>query len=120
MTRVFTYFPVIGLLFVLFFVEQSVLKLALLLLLVVLIALAKYVRTKQDRDEVDYDDRVNANIAKWSLRLMFIFNSVLLLLLLFESNGLFGMDISMNFILIYLALTLFIPFYIAPAVIKRF
>ena len=120
MTRVFTYFPVIGLLLVLFFLQESVLKWALIIFLAGLIVWAKYVRSKQEWDEVEYDDRVNANLTKWSLRLMFVFNSVLLLLLLAKSNGLFGLDIGMDFMVLYLVLTLFIPFYIAPIIIKRF
>ncbi|MFC4409042.1 hypothetical protein ACFOZY_01190 [Chungangia koreensis] len=118
MTRLFTYFPIIGLLLILFLVEESILKWVLLILSILLIVLAKYIRTKQDTDEVEYDDRVNANITKWSLRLMFVFNSILLLLLLVESKGFF--HFGMNFFFIYLALTLFIPFYIAPLIIKRF
>ena len=118
MTRVFTYLPMIGMLLVLFFMEESVLRWVLLVLSIILIVFAKFVRTKQDQDEVEYDDRVNANITKWSLRLMFVFNAVLMLLLLIDSNEI--LDLSMNFVLIYLALTLFIPFYIAPLIIKRF
>lgn len=118
MKSLFTYFPIVCLLIILFSMEGSVAKLFLIVIASILIALAKYIRSKRIDEEIEFDDRVNANIAKWSLRIVYVMNSALFILLVFESKGI--LDISIHFILIYLVLSLFIPFYVTPSILKKF
>ena len=118
MKSLFTYFPIACLLIILFGMEGSGAKLFLIVIATILIALAKYVRSNRKVEDIEFDDRVNANITKWSLRIVYVMNLVLFLLLVFESKGI--LDISNHFILIYLVLTLFIPFYVTPTILKKF
>ena len=118
MKSLFTYFPIACLLIILFGMEGTGAKLFLIVIATILIALAKYVRSKRKVEDIEFDDRVNANITKWSLRIVYVMNSVLFLLLVFESKGF--LDISNHFILIYLVLSLFIPFYVTPFILKKF
>ena len=118
MKSLFTYFPIACLLIILIGMEDRFEKLVLIVIAAILIALAKYVRSKRDNEDIEFDDRVNANITKWSLRIVYVMNSALFILLVFESNGI--LDISIHFILIYLVLSLFIPFYVTPSILKKF
>lgn len=118
MKSLFTYLPIAGLLIILFGMEETGAKLFLLVIAIILIVLAKYVRSKRKDEDIEFDDRVNANITKWSLRIVYVMNSALFLLLVFDSKGI--LDISNHFILIYLVLSLFIPFYVTPSILKKF
>ncbi|WP_274309989.1 hypothetical protein [Solibacillus daqui] len=119
MTKLFTYIPLVAFLLVFFLVEAMLLKGLLLALMIVLIIFAKFKRSQLEED-VEFDDRVNANITKWSLRTIFILNTVLLVLLMIESRGVAVFDMSMNNMIAYLLVTLCVPFYIVPAIVKRF
>ncbi|MCR2823460.1 hypothetical protein [Lederbergia panacisoli] len=118
MKNLFSYFPIACLLIILFGMEVSYTKLFLIVFAAILIVLAKYVRSKRKDEDIVFDDRVNVNITKWSLRIVYVMNSALFLLLVFEYKGI--LDISIHFILIYLVLTLFIPFYVTPSILKKF
>ncbi|MEK4699460.1 hypothetical protein MKX47_07660 [Solibacillus sp. FSL R7-0668] len=119
MTKIFTYIPLVCFLLVFFLMEAMLLKGLLLILMIVLIIFAKYKRSQFEED-VEFDDRVNANITKWSLRTIFILNTVLLALLLLESQGVALLDMNMNYMIAYLLVTLCVPFYIVPAIVKRY
>lgn len=119
MTKLFTYIPLVGFLLVFFLMEAMLLKGLLLALMIVLIIFAKY-KCSQLEEDVEFDDRVNANITKWSLRTIFILNTVLLALLLMESRGVELFDMNMNYMIAYLLVTLCVPFYIIPAIVKRY
>ena len=119
MTKLFTYIPLIGFVLVFFLMEAMLLKGFLLALIIVLILFAKYKRSKMQED-VEFDDRVNANITKWSLRTIFILNTVLLVLLLIESRKVVHFELNMNYMIVYLLVTLCVPFYIVPAIVKRY
>ncbi|MCD7034135.1 hypothetical protein LRR81_07805 [Metabacillus sp. GX 13764] len=120
MSKLFTYFPILCFLIILFTLDQSVLKVVLFVIIAILVIIAKYFRKRMDEEEVEYDDRVNANITKWSLRSVYIMNALLFLLFITEKNGLLSLPLNTSFVLIYLLLTLFIPFYIIPSIIKKF
>lgn len=120
MSKVFTYFPLICLPLILFTLEESVIKWVLLVLIAVGILIAKKLRKNIQSEEVEYDDRINANITKWSLRFMFIMNALLFIMLVMEINDVSPIDFDANFILSYLLISLFIPFYIVPSIIKKF
>lgn len=120
MKKVFAYVPVLLLLLVLLLMDQSVMKWFLLVSISCLVAYSKYKRNKIQKEEIEYDDRVNANITRWSLRLMFAFNTMLIIILLIGHQEMLKVDFNIEMILGYLLLTLFIPFYVAPAIIKRY
>lgn len=120
MTKLFTYIPVLCCIIVIFFIESSLLKWILLAGIGCLMIFAKYKRGKLMNDELEFDDRVNANISKWSLRSMMMLNTLLILILVIGSKGDMNWTINIELILVYLVATLCIPFYIIPAVIKNF
>ena len=120
MIKLFTYVPILCFIFVLSFLDTSIMKLLLLAGIVCLIIFAKYQRSKIQQEDIEFDDRVNANISKWSLRSMFVLNTLLILILFIDNQGILKLDFNMEMILLYLLLTLFIPFYIVPAIIKHY
>jgi len=120
MNKLFTYIPILCFIIVLPFLDNSIIKLLLLAGIVCLIVFAKYKRSKMQQEEIEFDDRVNANISKWSLRSMFLLNALLILILLIYNQVNLEMEFDMEMVLLYLLFTLFIPFYIVPAIIKHY
>ncbi|WP_153733292.1 hypothetical protein [Sporosarcina obsidiansis] len=120
MIKLFTYVPILCFIFVLSFLDTSLMKLLLLAGIVCLIIFAKHQRSKIQQEDIEFDDRVNANISKWSLRSMFLLNTLLILILFIDNQGILKLEFNMEMILLYLLLTLFIPFYIVPAIIKHY
>ncbi len=120
MSKLFTYVPLVCLLIVLFVIDSSMLKGILLVIIAPLLVLAKYKRVQLQKEEIEFDDRVNANISKWSLRSLFSLNAIMLLLLATNQQGIFDFNINQEIVLLYLVLTLFIPFYIVPAIVKQY
>ncbi|KSU89172.1 hypothetical protein AS180_04035 [Priestia veravalensis] len=120
MSKLFTYFPLICFLIILLGLEESVMKWALLVFMAIGILIAKNSRKNMQSEEVEYDDRVNSNITKWSLRTMYVMNALLFIMLVLENYHISLIKLNINFILIYLLITLFIPFYIIPLIIKKF
>lgn len=120
MNKLFTYVPILCLIIVLSFVDQSLVKWILLVGIGCLIVFAKYKRSKIQQEEIEYDDRVNANISKWSLRIMFVLNALLILILFIDNQGIVKLNFSLEMISIYLLITLCLPFYIVPTIIKRY
>ena len=88
--------------------------------LVVLMVIAKYSRSQQEKETLVFDERVQRNTTTWRLRTMYGFNSLLLLILLLNEQGILTVDISINGIMIYLTFTLLIPFYVIPTIIDYF
>lgn len=86
----------------------------------VLIAVAKWQRSKMKEEEIQYDDRVNANITKWSLRTLFVMNALLLAWLALDIQGTLPVDLSSATLFVYVLISLFVPFYIIPAIVKQF
>ncbi|RJS59217.1 hypothetical protein CJ483_03335 [Bacillus sp. PK3_68] len=120
MKTIFTYIPIISLLLVLYALEDSILKWMLLIICALLVVLAKYIRTKMKADEIEFDDRVNANISKWSLRSVYLLNAFLVLLLVLDARRLLTINLNNEMLLLYLLLTLYVPFYIVPLIVKKF
>ncbi|EAR64910.1 hypothetical protein B14911_19515 [Bacillus sp. NRRL B-14911] len=119
MRILFTYLPVLSFVFVLFLMDDGIFKWTLLVCGIVLVALAKMLRVRMKEEEVEFDDRVNANIAKWSLRSIYLLNFILIVLLCLETASSAAIGLDKETILIYLLATLFIPFYIIPAIVKK-
>jgi hypothetical protein len=120
MRILFTYLPVLSFILVLYLLDGGILKWILLGLGIVLVALAKYMRVRMKEEEVEFDDRVNANIAKWSLRSIYLLNFILIVLLCLEALIPAAIGLGKETILIYLLATLFIPFYIIPVIVKKY
>lgn len=119
MNKLFTYIPIGLLVLVSFGLESSGVKWLLLGIAAIAIVFAKYFRVHMQDEDIEFDERVNANISKWSLRTMILLNAVLILVLLINSKGLLPVELDLKMLLIYLLLTLFIPFYIVPTIIKK-
>lgn len=119
MKKLFTYLPVLVFLTILIFIENSPLKAFLSIGVISLMIVAKYKRSKIKQEEIEYDDRINANISKWSLRFMFFANLLLIFVLIFFNQMLLN-TLYLEFFVAYLLFTLFIPFYIIPTIIKRY
>lgn len=120
MKKAFTYLPVLIFIILLIFMENSLLKGLLSGVVIVLIVVAKYKRNKISVEYTEFDDRVIINISKWSLRFMFLSNFLLILILTFVSQGNMDKSKYIDLILFYLLLTLFIPFYIIPTIVKKY
>ncbi|WP_397538045.1 hypothetical protein [Rummeliibacillus pycnus] len=120
MTKLFTYIPILFFIIVLEFLDNSLIKWVLLGGIVCLIVFAKYKRSNMQKEEIEFDDRVNANISKWSLRCMFLLNALLVIILFIDNQGFLKIEFEVDLILLYLLSTLFIPFYIVPAIIKHY
>lgn len=120
MMKLFTYVPIICLIMVILFIESTLMKWILLIGISALIVFAKFKRKKLQQDEIVTDDRVNANISKWSLRSMFGLNTLLIVILYVDNQGIFKLNFNIELILVYLLITLCIPFYIVPAVLKHY
>lgn len=120
MNKLYTYIPVFIFLLVLFFVENVTLKITLLAVFAVLMMVAKWKRHQLTNEELEYDDRIESNITKWSLRSMFILNTALMALIIVSSENILDINLSMDVILVILLFTLFVPFYVVPSIVKRF
>lgn len=120
MKKLFTYIPVAIFVMVLIFLDDPLLKNLLAVALIFLIIISKYTRNKISQEEIEFDDRVNTNITKWSLKFMFFSNLLLILILLFTNQSIIEVGKYIDFIIFYLVLTLSVPFYLLPTIIKRY
>ncbi|XBH23073.1 hypothetical protein V5R04_07660 [Jonesiaceae bacterium BS-20] len=83
-------------------------------------ATSKLWRVKTASLAIEYDERVNANIQAWSVRTLFVMNAVLVLGLLLASQSSVEVELNVQLIIGYLLVSLFVPFYVVPMVVKRF
>lgn len=120
MKNLFTFIPIVCLLMIIYFIDDTSMKWTLLVGMSVLAVFAKFKRNKLQEEDIVTDDRVNANISKWSLRIMFTLNTLLIVILFVDNQGIFKLNFNMEMILVYLLMTLCIPFYIVPAVLKHY
>lgn len=101
------------------FYREFTIKIFLSIGVISLMIIAKYKRSKIKQEEIEYDDRINANISKWSLRFMFFAKLLLVFVLIFFNQMLLN-TLYLEFVVAYLLSTLFILFYIIPTIIKRY
>ena len=80
----------------LFILEDSFFKWVILGVVAILSIFAKYKRVKMQQEEIEFDDRVNNNILKWSLRSMFLLNALLIAILLVSDKGILPMQSIQN------------------------
>ncbi|MEG0293810.1 hypothetical protein [Enterococcus sp.] len=119
MKKIITYLPLIALIIALRLVGDSLSSKLIVGILICLVVYAKYQRHKGIDNNVEYDERVEANISKWSLRTVYLLNSLLLGILLINQSALLMINISPTFIILYLIATLIIPFYLIPTIMKK-
>lgn len=120
MSKLLSYIPLVVLLLAVILLDSSLLKWGLCALLATLVVVSKLWRTKTASSEIEYDERVQANVQVWSTRLLFLMNAVLVLWLLGVSQGLVAVELNLELVIGYLLISLFVPFYVVPLVVKRF
>lgn len=120
MKKMLTYVPAFLFSLLLLITKPSGIIVAGFVFLVVLVMIAKYSRSQQEKENLVFDERVQRNTTTWRLRTMYGLNSLLLLILLLNEQGSLTVDISINGIMIYLMFTLLIPFYVIPTIIDYF
>ena len=124
MKKMLTYVPAFLFSLLLLTTKPSGIIVAGFVFLVVLVMIAKYSRSQQEKETLVFDERVQRNTTTWRLRTMYGFNSLLLLILLLNEQGILTVDISINgimiYLMIYLTFTLLIPFYVIPTIIDYF
>lgn len=120
MKKSLTYVPVLLFLFILFMMKENIFTTILLIGIASLMILAKYQRQEIKKEENEYDDRVNQNITKWSLRSLYACNSLLILTLFLQQQEIIHVPIQMEGLILFLIISLCLPFYLIPAIIKHF
>lgn len=120
MLKLLYYLPALLTLAVIVVVDESWLKILLLIALSVCIIFSKYKRSQLDADEIEYDERVTTNIHKYSFGFIVIMNALLICYFILVSK--FGMNdwLTNDYILIYLSISLLVPIYIIPSIAKKF
>ncbi|ANX11364.1 hypothetical protein ABE41_005045 [Fictibacillus arsenicus] len=89
--------------------------------LVVLVGGIKYFRVQKRNanDEIEYDERVNDNLRKFTLQ-SFAFSNLILLVYLLVSQLLFKQHlIQVDYLIIYISLTFMISFFIGPSIVRK-
>jgi len=82
---------------------------------------AKWLRIKkqEENDEIEFDERVNDNIRQYSLQTFSISNLLLFVYLLLSYQIWNAELVKVSYILIYLAVTFYIAFYIVPFIARK-
>lgn len=120
MKKIWTYVPLVAFLIVLFAMKKNLFTTILLIGFAILMVIAKYQRQKNSQEKVEYDDRVNQNITKWSLRSLYLFNSLFVLILFLQQQGITTLHLQIEWLIFSLILSLFIPFYLIPTIMRYF
>lgn len=116
--KILYYLPVILLLLVVLLVEQGWVKVCLIILLAISLLVSKYKR-KQTNKEIEFDERVKANIIYYSFSFMLIMNALLVTYFLCVSQLNMTAWLTYEYLLIYLLVSIFVPLYIIPTIAKR-
>lgn len=82
---------------------------------------AKWIRIRKQeaRDEVEYDERINANIREFSFQTFSISNLLLLVYLLVSDLILNEHMIKASYLITYVAITFIVAFYIIPLLARK-
>lgn len=120
MKKILTYVPAIAFTAIVFRLEQSKWLFLFVLIFAGLMVFAKYRRKQLNEGTIAYDERIHTNITKWSLRSMYGLNVLLLLILLLKEQQVLTFAFPLSSVIIYLLISLFIPFYCIPMIIKYF
>lgn len=82
---------------------------------------AKWIRVKRQdvKNEIEYDERINANIREYSFQ-TFSISTLLLLVYLIVSDQILNVhSVKASYLIIYLALTFIVVYYIVPLLARR-
>lgn len=115
-----TYIPIMLLVIIFYYMNDFLFGKIIIGALFIISLIAKFKRKQQVKKEVEYDERIEANITKWSLKTLYFLNSLLMVLLLIDQAQLFSLTLNRSFVLIYLAVSFVISFYIIPMINKKF
>ncbi|MCA1322373.1 hypothetical protein LC085_21065 [Bacillus tianshenii] len=88
---------------------------------VLVVTSAKWFRLKKkdEKEELEYDERINENIKKLSFQTLSISNVLLLAFLLFTYEFMQKPLFQIDYLLVYLCASLFITFYIVPFIARK-
>lgn len=120
MKNLLYYVPSLLTVLVIFLLEESLMKWILLSVLALSVVISKFKRSKLSSDEVEYDERVNTNIRYWSFGFLAITNVLLIVYLLLVSQSFISEWMTIEYMMIYLSVSLLVSFYIVPSVVKKF
>ncbi|MCM3765190.1 hypothetical protein [Neobacillus niacini] len=89
--------------------------------LVVGVGSAKWFRLKRQEanDEIEYDERINANIKEYSFHTFSISNLLLLVYLIASDLILNEHLVKASYLVIYVSITFIVAFYIVPLLARR-
>lgn len=89
--------------------------------LVVGVGSAKWFRMKRQEanDEIEYDERINANIKEYSFQTFSISNLLLLVYLIVSDLILNEHLVKASYLVIYVSITFIVAFYIVPLLARR-
>jgi hypothetical protein len=82
---------------------------------------AKWIRVKRQdvKNEIEYDERINANIREYSFQTFSISNLLLLVYLIVSDQILNVHSVKASYLIIYLALTFIVAYYIVPLLARK-
>jgi hypothetical protein len=82
---------------------------------------AKWIRVKRKdvKNEIEYDERINANIREYSFQTFSISNLLLLVYLIISDQIINVHSVKASYLIIYLALTFIVAYYIVPLLARR-
>lgn len=64
--------------------------------------------------------RSGADCCRQGLRTLYVMNALLLAWLALDIQGVLSVELSADTLFVYVLISLFVPFYIIPAIVKRF
>ncbi len=120
MKKLLYYLPSLFTIIVVLTLDEGWAKWLLLAVLVLSVVIAKYKRSKWVTEEVEYDERVNRNIRYWSFGFLVVMNALLIVCLMLESQSIISGWLTIEYIMIYLLVSLLIALYVVPSITKKF
>jgi len=92
-----------------------------LIALIIAVGGAKWLRIKkqEENEEIQFDERVNHNIKAFSMQTFSIANLLLFIYLFVSSQFSHKQTIDIHFLMIYLAATFMVAFYIVPFIARK-
>lgn len=120
MRTIVYYLPAILTVIAVILLDDGLAKKLLLAVLLLTVVFAKYKRSKMNKKEVEYDERVNVNIRYWSFGFIVVMNALLIVYFLLVSQSIIGEWLTIEHLIIYLTVTLLAALYVIPAIAKKF
>lgn len=118
MKKLLYYLPSLLTIVVILSLDEGLAKWSLLFALIFFVVLAKYKRNKLISEDVEYDERVNTNARNFSFVFLVVMIVLLIIYLILVSLSIITNFISIDCIMVYLSITLYIALYIVPSIAK--